>query len=149
MVPQVAELAVAVILAGERHPVVTPGQQAAVLHHQRGVPGTRTGIAGQFRCPLDHLLHHVAVLPVDRPPVRLLPWFHATILRSARLNPRSPRREVRPRCWPGAWLLPTRAGRHSRIWPVPQVMFLTQVSASRPIGPRACSFWVDTPISRP
>ena len=27
--------------------------------------------------------------------------------------------------------------------------YLTQVSSARPIGPRACSFWVEMPISAP
>ena len=36
-----------------------------------------------------------------------------------------------------------------RIWPFPRTTYLYVVSSSKPIGPRACSFWVEMPISQP
>ena len=36
-----------------------------------------------------------------------------------------------------------------RIWPLPSTTYLAVVSSRRPIGPRACSFWVLMPISAP
>ena len=44
---------------------------------------------------------------------------------------------------------PTRATRYSRTWPVPSTRYLNVHSSRRPIGPRACSFWVELPISAP
>ncbi len=35
------------------------------------------------------------------------------------------------------------------MWPSPVTMYLVLVSSGRPIGPRACSFWVEIPISAP
>ena len=77
MVVKLGELAVAVVFAGEGHAVVTPCQQAAVFDQHRGMAGPGMGIAGQFRRPLCHLLRHMAVLTVERPPLGLLPWLHA------------------------------------------------------------------------
>src|SRR6266568_4785850 len=77
VVPELPELAVTVILAGKGYAVVTPRQQTAVLDQQRRMPGPRMGIAGQFRRPLHHLLRHMAVLTIYRPPLRLLLWLHA------------------------------------------------------------------------
>ena len=37
----------------------------------------------------------------------------------------------------------------ARIWPVPVTTYLVLVSSASPIGPRACSFWVEMPISAP
>lgn len=34
-------------------------------------------------------------------------------------------------------------------WPFPLMMYLVEVKAFNPIGPRACSFWVLIPISAP
>jgi len=73
VVAELAELAVAVILAGERHAVGAPRDQAAVFHQHRGVPGPGVGIAGEFRRPLHHLFGHRGVLPVQRSPLRLFP----------------------------------------------------------------------------
>ena len=36
-----------------------------------------------------------------------------------------------------------------RVWPSPQTIHLVEVNSGRPIGPRACSFWVEMPISAP
>src|ERR1019366_804064 len=36
-----------------------------------------------------------------------------------------------------------------RTWPSPSTIHLVVVSSARPIGPRACSFWVEMPISAP
>ena len=36
-----------------------------------------------------------------------------------------------------------------RVWPLPVTMYLQEQSSLRPIGPRACSFWVEMPISAP
>src|SRR5665213_4419393 len=38
---------------------------------------------------------------------------------------------------------------HLRTWPSPSITYFTDVSSRRPIGPRACSFWVEIPISAP
>src|SRR5690606_27870304 len=38
---------------------------------------------------------------------------------------------------------------HVRIWPSPRTTYFSVVSWRRPIGPRACSFWVEMPISAP
>ena len=38
---------------------------------------------------------------------------------------------------------------YSRTWPSPWTTYLNVVSSRRPIGPRACSFWVELPISAP
>jgi len=35
------------------------------------------------------------------------------------------------------------------VWPVPRATYLYVVSSRNPIGPRACSFWVELPISAP
>src|SRR5262249_56245277 len=39
--------------------------------------------------------------------------------------------------------------RHSRSWPSPRRMYFCAVSPSSPIGPNACSFEVEIPISAP
>jgi len=70
------ELAVAVVLARERHPVGPPGQQAAAGHQLRCVPGPRMRIARQLRGALYHLLRRIAFLALERPPLRPLPWLH-------------------------------------------------------------------------
>src|SRR5487761_1426505 len=70
---EVTELAVAVILAGNRHAVVPPGEQAAALHQHRGMPGPCTRIPGQLRRALDHLLRYVAVVALERPRLGSLP----------------------------------------------------------------------------
>src|SRR5487761_1073760 len=70
---EVTELAVAVILAGKRHAVVPPGEQAAALHQHRGMPGPCTRIPGQLRRALDHLLRYVAVVALERPRLGSLP----------------------------------------------------------------------------
>src|SRR5215475_15353335 len=36
-----------------------------------------------------------------------------------------------------------------RVWPEPVTMYFVEVSSARPIGPRACSFCVEIPISAP
>ncbi len=36
-----------------------------------------------------------------------------------------------------------------RTWPAPSTRYLNVHSSRRPIGPRACSFWVELPISAP
>jgi len=36
-----------------------------------------------------------------------------------------------------------------RIWPLPYMMYLVEVSSFNPMGPLACSFWVLIPISAP
>ena len=36
-----------------------------------------------------------------------------------------------------------------RIWPSPSTRYLNVHSSRAPIGPRACSFWVELPISAP
>jgi len=36
-----------------------------------------------------------------------------------------------------------------RTWPSPSTRYLVVHSSRRPIGPRACSFWVELPISAP
>lgn len=36
-----------------------------------------------------------------------------------------------------------------RTWPLPRMMYFSLVSWGAPIGPRACSFWVEMPISAP
>src|SRR5437773_1466167 len=87
MVPELAELAIAVVLPREGHAVVTPRQQAAVGHQHRGMPGPGMGVSDQFRRPLHHLLRPMAVLTVDRPPLRLLPWLHACHPFAAKTNP--------------------------------------------------------------
>ena len=38
---------------------------------------------------------------------------------------------------------------YSRIWPLPRSTYLNVVSSRSPIGPRACSFCVELPISAP
>src|SRR6478735_4817348 len=38
---------------------------------------------------------------------------------------------------------------YTRIWPSPCTIHFVVVSSVRPIGPRACSFWVDMPTSAP
>ena len=43
---------------------------------------------------------------------------------------------------------PTRATQ-GRTWPSPSTRYLNVHSSRRPIGPRACSFWVELPISAP
>jgi hypothetical protein len=73
MVATFAELAVAVVFPREGHAVVAPRQQAAIFHQHRGMPGPGMGIAGQLRRPLHHLLRRMAILPIERPPLRLLP----------------------------------------------------------------------------
>src|SRR5699024_1143640 len=42
-------------------------------------------------------------------------------------------------------------GKHENYlkWPSPVTTYLVEVSSSRPIGPRACSFWLEIPISAP
>ena len=35
------------------------------------------------------------------------------------------------------------------MWPSPVTTYLVEVISGRPIGPRACSFWVEMPISAP
>ena len=35
------------------------------------------------------------------------------------------------------------------MWPLPVTMYFVEVSSGRPIGPRACSFCVEMPISAP
>src|SRR6266700_507386 len=90
MVAKLPELAVAVVFPGKGHAVVTPSQQSAVFHQHRGMPGPCMGIPGQFRRPLYHLLCHMAVLTVERPPLGLLPWLHACHPFAAKTNP-SPR----------------------------------------------------------
>ena len=55
-----------------------------------------------------------------------------------------------PRC--GGLKAPPRtptAATHPRIWPSPRRTYLVEVSSRSPIGPRACSFWVELPISAP
>src|SRR5699024_6810206 len=45
-----------------------------------------------------------------------------------------------------------RGGRRAhagRVWPSPQTVHVVDVSSGSPIGPRACSFWVEMPISAP
>ena len=37
----------------------------------------------------------------------------------------------------------------ARTWPSPSMTYFTDVSSRSPIGPRACSFWVEMPISAP
>ena len=45
---------------------------------------------------------------------------------------------------------PTRTQRrYGRIWPSPSTRYLKVHSSRGPIGPRACSFWVELPISAP
>jgi hypothetical protein len=73
MVTTFAELAVAVVFSRKGHAVVAPRQQAAVFHQHRGMPGPGMGIAGQFRRTLHHLLRRMTILPIERPPLRLLP----------------------------------------------------------------------------
>ena len=36
-----------------------------------------------------------------------------------------------------------------RVWPSPVTTYLVEVISGSPIGPRACSFWVEMPISAP
>src|SRR3954454_7215293 len=38
---------------------------------------------------------------------------------------------------------------YARIWPEPSTTYLYVQSSRSPIGPRACSFWVEFPISAP
>src|SRR5690606_2370976 len=38
---------------------------------------------------------------------------------------------------------------HDRICPSPMTTYFVEVSSGRPIGPRACNFWVLIPISAP
>jgi hypothetical protein len=73
MVAKFAEFAVAVVFPREGHTVVPPRQQAACFHQHCGMPGPGMGIAGQFRRTLHHLLRRMATLPIERPPLRLLP----------------------------------------------------------------------------
>ena len=42
-----------------------------------------------------------------------------------------------------------RSPGHDRTCPVPWTTYFDQVSSRSPIGPRACSFWVEMPISAP
>ncbi len=44
---------------------------------------------------------------------------------------------------------PAIRGAHVRTWPCPYTTYLTDVSSRRPMGPRACSFWVEMPTSAP
>jgi hypothetical protein len=44
---------------------------------------------------------------------------------------------------------PIRATSYSLICPLPWTTYLVVVSSRSPIGPRACSFWVEFPISAP
>jgi hypothetical protein len=87
MVAKLRELAVTVVFPGKGNAVVTPRQQTAVFHQHRGMPGPRMGIPGQFRRPFYHLLRHMAVLAVERTPLRLLPWLHACHPFAAKTNP--------------------------------------------------------------
>src|SRR5204863_8795264 len=36
-----------------------------------------------------------------------------------------------------------------RMWPLPVTTYVVEVSSGSPSGPRACSFWVEMPISAP
>ena len=36
-----------------------------------------------------------------------------------------------------------------RVWPSPWTTYFSVVSSRSPMGPRACSFWVEMPISAP
>src|SRR5205823_10173366 len=53
-------------------------------------------------------------------------------------------------CGDAHWVSPNiflvQAG---RVWPSPHTIHLVDVNSGRPIGPRACSFWVEMPISAP
>jgi hypothetical protein len=73
MVTEIAELAVAVVFARERHPVDSPAQHALVFHQHRGVPCPGMGVPGQSGRPLDHLLGQVTVVPLQRMPPSPLP----------------------------------------------------------------------------
>ena len=44
---------------------------------------------------------------------------------------------------------PERTDPYSLTWPVPCTTYFVEVSSRSPIGPRACSFWVELPISAP
>jgi hypothetical protein len=68
-----AELAEAMVLAGKWHAIGSPGQQAAVPHQHRGMPGPGVGIPGQLRRPLHHLLRDMAIVAFQRTPMRLWP----------------------------------------------------------------------------
>ena len=51
---------------------------------------------------------------------------------------------------PGVALCRGGAGRvQARMCPSPSITHLSVVSSRKPIGPRACSFWVEMPISAP
>ena len=41
------------------------------------------------------------------------------------------------------------SGRRQRTWPLPWTTYFQDVSSCRPMGPRACIFWVEMPISAP
>ena len=68
--------------------------------------------------------------------------------RAARAPPG--RRRDAPMC--GGLNVPPRrpsAGHYGRTWPSPSTRYLNVHSSRRPIGPRACSFCVELPISAP
>ena len=61
----------------------------------------------------------------------------------------SPSLQVPPRCAPTWPAFPCGPRTHVLTWPSPSTTYFTEVSSRRPIGPRACSFWVEMPISAP
>jgi hypothetical protein len=67
----------------ERRLELTPGL--------RRVLGPGMGIGDQFRCPLYHLLRHMAVVARLRPARGALPWLHA--YRQTNSQPRPSERE--------------------------------------------------------
>ena len=64
-------------------------------------------------------------------------------------QPRRPGTAPPCRCGPPDVVGPSARVGHSRIWPSPSTTHLVVVSSGSAIGPRACSFWVEMPISAP
>lgn len=52
-------------------------------------------------------------------------------------------------CFDGAFSSRRRLSRAQRICPLPKITCLVDVSVKTPMGPLACSFWVEMPISAP